>query len=69
MIQDHKSYSIMIQFNMQNLIVADSDACVTSLMVLVAILPSDVFYISIVVNFYLIDITDSEPMALKPLIS
>ena len=54
---------------MQNLIVADSDACVTSLMVLVAILPSDVFYISIVVNFYLIDITNSEPMALKPLIS
>lgn len=54
---------------MQNLIVADSDACVTSLMVLVAILPSDVFYISFVVNFYLIDITDSEPMALKPLIS
>lgn len=54
---------------MQNLIVADGNACVTSLMVLVAILPSDVFYMSIVVNFYLIDITNSEATTLKLLSS
>lgn len=54
---------------MQNLIVADGNACMTSLMVLVAILPPDVFYMSIVVNFYLIDITNSEATTLKLLSS